>query len=152
MSGAEAGAQPWLITAWKSFALLRGGGFAEVASHCVKCCRTINLCLAFFSSPRNGSVRGKVSLVLNLYGLRTKAALPRTENWRGDEKGQIHCVKFWLFFQSFANRLPIVCQRPQPIVRRRFSDNRSTTAQQSFNHRSTPLSFPNAPIFPNIFS
>ena len=82
-----------------------------LASHCVKCCRMLNLCLAFFSSPRNGSVRGKVSLVLNLYGLRTKAALPRTENLRGDEKGQIHCVKFWLFFQSFANRLPIVLQR-----------------------------------------
>ena len=69
-----------------------------LASHCVKCCRMLNLCLAFFSSPRNGSVRGKVSLVLNLYGLRTKAALPRTDPLRGDEKERKHRLNLGLAF------------------------------------------------------
>ncbi len=69
-----------------------------LASHCVKCCEMLNLGLAFFSYPRNGSVRGKVSLVLNLYGLKTKAALPRTENLRGDEKEQKHRLNLGLAF------------------------------------------------------
>ena len=67
----------------------------------------LNLCLAFFSSPRNGSVRGKVSLVLNLYGLRSKAALPRTDPLRGDENEQKNrlnlnlSLRLSMFFKGF---------------------------------------------------